>query len=178
MKTFYVGLIMLFFFDQLNAQIVVKPSFNNPGNYILKKLHKNDTLLILCDTVYLVNRPLFLVYSGLYSKQKNIQQVISESSEIFQGHINDQGIQFEKLNSEFQRTLDQFKKYKECTKQNLDSLQTGISGAEESLARAKKENEKLKEQIGKALQKNNSQKFYFGLAGISIGLVIALLLIK
>jgi peptidoglycan hydrolase CwlO-like protein len=175
MKSIHIICFLLFFITA-QAQIKIQPSFNNQGNYTLKKLHKYDSVVVLCDTVYLVNKPLFLVYAALYSKQKNIQQVLNESNEISQNHISEQDIQYEKLNSEFQLTIDKFKKYQENSRQNLDSLQTGLKGAEENLAKARKENEKLKEQIGKAMHQNNSQKYYLGLAGVTIGLIIAILI--
>jgi hypothetical protein len=175
MKFFHM-ICFLLFFVSAQAQIKIQPSFNNQGKYTLKKLHKNDTLLVLCDTVYLVNKPLFLVYAALYSKQKNIQQVLNESNEIYLNHISEQNKQYEKLNSEFQLTIEKFQKYEENSRQNLDSLQIGLKGAEENLAKARKENEKLKDQVGKAMHQNNSQKYYFGLAGVTIGLIIAILI--
>ena len=169
-------LSLLFFFISMNAQVKIPSSFNKPSTYTLKKLHRNDTVIIMCDTVYLVNRPLFLIYRNLYSNQKNIQLALNESSDLFQNHISDQEKQYDDLNSEFLLTLEQFKKYRDSSSKNLDSLQTNLREAGESLSRAKKENQSLKEQIDKSLQQNKSQKYYFGLAGISIGLVIALLI--
>ncbi len=168
-------LSFLFFFISINGQIKISSLFNKAETYTLKKLHRNDTVLILCDTAFLVNRPLFLIYNGLYSKQKNIQIVLTESSELFQNHITDQEKLYDKLNTEFRLTLEQFRKYKDNSSKNLDSLQCNLKGAEESLLKARNENEKLKSQIDKSLHQNNSQKYYFGLAGISIGLVIAIL---
>jgi hypothetical protein len=175
MKFLFI-LNFLFFFISINGQIKISSSFNKAETYTLKKLHRNDTVLILCDTVFLVNRPLFLIYNGLYSKQKNIQIVLNESSELFQNHITDQEKQYDKLNTEFRLTLEQFRKYRDNSNKNLDSLQGNLKGAEESLLKARKENEILKSQIDKGIHQNNSQKYYFGLAGISIGLAIAFLI--
>jgi len=167
---------LLIFFISVHAQIKIPASFNNPGTYTVKKIFKNDTISSRCDTLYLVNKPLFLIYNGLYSKQKNIQSVLNESKDLFQNHINEQEKQYEKLNTEYHLTLEQFKIYQDKSNRNLDSLKLNVKAAEENIRNAQKENALLKNQIDKAVRQNNSQKYYFGLAGISIGLIIALLI--
>jgi hypothetical protein len=176
MKTLFALLLALMFATSSFAQKIIDPAFNKQGQYLVKKLYTYDTLVILCDTAFLVNKPMFGIYSVLYNKQTNIQNILNETSQLYAQHELEQNQECEKLHGEYLQLQTALNAYTTRSHNQMDSLEHSLIKAEGYLVTVKEENETLQKQVEKSLRRSNSNKFIYGLGGISIGLIIAFLI--
>lgn len=169
-------MLMLALCPLCNCQVLVNQSFNNPESYRLKKLHAGDTAIIRADTVYLINIPLYRLYTGMKNRQGDFQSLLMETTTLYEKRISEQNLAYAQLNDQFPPLKKRFERYLSHANRQIDSLQLCITGAESHLAIAREENRKMTEEVDKLLKQNNSQKYVFSLGGVTLGLIIALLL--
>lgn len=177
MKSIFSLLVLIVNIVTCPAQTIrIENSFNAKGSLQVKKLHTPDTVFICTDTVYLLNRPLYLLYSGMQGKQGNCQTLLRQTITMYEERISQQDSAYDRLNAQFPLLQKQFENYRYNAVTHIDSLSFLVSDAENHLKKAREENEKAKEQLDKLTRRSTTQKITFGLGGVTVGLIIALLL--
>ena len=177
MKSIFSLLVLIVNIVTCPAQtLLIENPFNAKGTFQVKKLYAHDTVLIRTDTVYLLNRPLYHLYSGMQGKQGNCQTLLRQTITMYEERISQQNSAYDRLNAQFPLLQKQFENYRYNAVTHIDSLSFLVSDAENHLKKAREENEKAKEQLDKVTHRSTTQKITFGLGGVAVGLIIALLL--
>lgn len=173
---FLYTLLMVLAFSVPAQTLRIENPFNAKGSLQVKKLYAPDTVLIRTDTVYLLNRPLYLLYSGMQGKQGNCQALLRQTITLYEERISQQDSAYDRLNAQFPLLQKQFENYRYNAVTHIDSLSFLVSDAGNHLKKAREENEKAKAQLDKLTRRSTTQKITFGLGGVTAGLILALLL--
>ncbi len=177
MKSLFLFAMLIVLAGLIPAQTIrIENSFNAKGSLQVKKLYTPDTVLIRTDTVYLLNRPLYLLYSSMQGKQANCQTLLRQTIAMYEERISQQDSDYNRLNAQFPLLQKQFENYRYNAVTHIDSLSFLVSDAENHLKQAREENEKAQAQLNRLARRSTTQKITFGLGGVTVGLIIALLL--
>ena len=163
-----IKLLFLFIlFLNLNSNAQHKKIFNSCNDYITKRFYNNDTVLIKCDTSYIINSKTFNLYNELYIRFKSKDNMYS-LIDTYEEQIN-------VLNTDYSLLKYQYDSLYSINKKFIFNTNTKVNSIDTSFNKINSQLSDIKIYVNKNEIQNRNQKLIIGLSGISIGLLIGIL---
>lgn len=156
--------------------------FCSPGSFNVRRYLKNDTLIVRCDTVYLLNPATFQLYSKTYksfrannSDQRKLVATFDELQKLYESRIARQDTEYIQLRAKFDSLALASQLYIGKTGSSLHQLNISLNQINENVKGAKQDVTESKELIRQEIRKSLGNKLRWGLGGFGIGLTGAIL---
>lgn len=138
-----------------------------------------DTLLIFCDTIYVLNRPTFKVYEAAYDKKRTQSDLVSSYDNLIRKQeeiINQKEEYYQDLKSKFDSLVGKSNVFISTSTTNISQISSSLSRATENLVETQKlltDSQKLLEE-----ERKNSWKrtLKIGVGGFSFGVAVTALI--
>lgn len=150
------------------------------GNSVLvARTFYADTLLIFCDTVYVLNKPTFKVYESAYDKVRtgntNVNNLVASYDNLIKKQeeiINQKEEYYQDLKSKFDSLVGKSNVFISTSTTNISQISNSLGRATENLVETQKlltDSQKLLEEERKTSWKRTLK---IGVGGFSFGVVI------
>ena len=154
------------------------------GNSLMvERVFYADTLLIFCDTIYVLNKPTFNIYEAAYkmskSKKEDIKELISHYDNLIlkqEEIINIKEQYYQQLKSKFDSLASTATVFVDKSSANISQISSSLGRASDNLVETQKllnDSQKLLEEE----RKNNWKRtLKVGVGGFTIGITVGLVL--
>lgn len=181
MKKFLTVYLMILVAGQLSAQNYF--NLNNCASINSYLITSGDTVVISCDSAYLLNKRTFSLYQLAYQRLKgndvSTRQVFNTYESLVQlqeRRISQQDLEYTKLKAQFDSLAFSSNRFIGSTGTKLDEIKTELSNANGNLKAAMDQLDEAQASLQKERQKKFKNAITWGLGGFTIGLVTCLLL--
>ena len=177
MKILFVTLILL---ASLNAM-----SQRSPQNWCMQKdysvlrFYKGDTVLITCDTVFLVNTSTYRLYADVFrnfnSKNSDVRKLAAlfdQSKELYENRIHQQTAEYEALKKQFDDLVHQSQALVHQTSDKLIAVDNTLNRIDRNISNAQTNIDEAKKLIREEMRLGNKQRLKWGIGGLGVGVVI------
>jgi flagellar biosynthesis chaperone FliJ len=158
-------------------------TFKDSSGISLYSIYQGDTLLIHCDTAFILNRPTFRLYKNFYDKTRQGNTSFKGIMDSYESMIHQQDTMLKQKELYYQQLKQQFDSLSGSSLAFMDKTSTSLQGISASLDKATTslvETQKLLEDSRKMLEeerrKRNSRALKFGIGGAVIGALVAALI--
>jgi len=168
MKLLTISLCVVFiiFSNNLFAQRHLK-NFSNCSSLAIYEVYYGDTILIKCDTVYLMNK----------KKITGCKEVVKEQAEYIKflnGRIDEQKMEYDRLKKVNDTLVIGSSEYINKSYKNLDDLKNSLDKSINYINTAQTDIADIKKDIKTELIKRDKNKFIWGAGGIVFGILIGI----
>ncbi|MCF6406885.1 hypothetical protein L3C95_28560 [Chitinophaga filiformis] len=187
MKPFTLHKLLLAIFfciaaTQGHAQDRLK-TFKDSSGTSIYSIYRGDTLLIRCDTAFILNKTTFGIYKKFYDKTRQGNSSFVGIMDSYENMIRQQDTMLRQKEFYYQQLKQQFDSLSGSSLAFMDKTSTSLQGISSSLDKATTslvETQKLLEDSRKMLEeerkKRNSRALKFGIGGAVIGALVAALI--
>ena len=152
-------------------------NFCNGNEYSVLRLYKSDSLVIRCDTAYLINSSTYKLYSDVFKNQrtanldiKRLSLLYDQSKNLYENRINQQNQEYEKLKNDFDLLLRRSTDFASQTTVQLSSVNTSLTNIDQSINKANSNMEDASKLIRAEVKTSKRQKLKASLGGFVIGI--------
>jgi hypothetical protein len=157
--------------------------FCDTGSYHIRLYLRNDSLVVRCDTVYLLNPATFMLYSKTYNSfrtgnadQKKLVSTFSELQKLYENRIAQQDTEYVQLKAQFDSLVNNSQTYIQKSSTDLNQLNISLKQINENVKGAKQDVTESKELIRQEIRKSTGSKLRWGLGGFGIGITVTAIL--
>ncbi len=144
---------------------------------------RGDTVIIQCDSVYLLNRKTFSIYQSAYDKWKgrdvNVRQVFSTYEnlvELQERRIGQQDLEYNRLKAQFDSLAFSSTSFIDKTGSRLGELSNDLNKVNTNLNAAITQINEAQKLLAADRKKRIKNSIAFGAGGLTLGLLLGLLL--
>lgn len=158
-------------------------TFKDSSGTSIYSIYRGDTLLIYCDTAYILNKTTFSIYKKFYDKTRQGNSSFAGIMASYENMIHQQDTMLRQKEIYYQQLKQQFDSLSGSSLAFMDRTSTSLQGISSSLDKATTslvETQKLLADSRKMLEeerrKRNSRALKFGIGGAVIGALVAALI--
>jgi len=158
-------------------------TFKDSSGISLYTIYRGDTLLIQCDTAFILNKATFHIYRNYYDKVRLKSTSFQGIMDSYESMIHQQDTMLRQKEFYYQQLKQQFDSLSGSSLAFMDRTSISLKGISASLDKATTslvETQKLLEDSRKMLEderrKRNSRALKFGIGGAVIGALVAALI--
>lgn len=159
-------------------------TFKDTSGTSVYSIYRGDTLLIQCDTAFILNKTTFNIYKKFYDKTRQGNTSFKGIMESYENMIHQQDTMLRLKETYYQQLKQQFDSLSGSSLAFMDKTTTSLQGISSSLDKATTSlvaTQKLLEDSRKMLEeerrKRNSRALKFGIGGAVIGALVAALIV-
>lgn len=181
MKRFYTQAIAI----SLLA-LAALPSFSQKINCTglsATRYYFKDTVLITCDTVFLLNQETYSFYYNLRKRintaDPKLKELISTQSDLiklYEKRIADMTLEYDTLRKTFNNTLGRSKSFIENSNAELTNINSSLTLAQTNIKEAKDNISSVKILLKDEMTKIKKEKWTWGVGGAVLGVLLTLVL--
>lgn len=141
------------------------------------KYYQGDTIMVRCDTVFLLNKSTFSRFNAVY-KDPKINELVSTQNQLIEAYEKrntEQDDAYEQLKSNFDKVVNNSNLLIQTSKEELGGIKQSLSSAQTNIDSAKTDISEVKDLLKKDLRKANEAKLKWGIGGLAIGILVMLL---
>jgi hypothetical protein len=157
-------------------------SFNCSG-LSASRYYLKDTILVACDTVFLLNKVTYSFYRNqlkrINTTDPRLKELVSTQSELiklYEKRIADMTIEYDTLRKTFQRNLSSSKNFIESSNSELTEIDNSLGKAQINIMAAKDSIASVKILLKEEMVKIRKEKWAWGIGGAVLGGLITILL--
>ena len=140
---------------------------------------RGDTVILSCDTMYLLNPARFRLYRELHEAIKLDEgQTCKDLILTYEQSLADQEKSYAALLENAQKSDELTRQTLDCTQQELTEINAKMHLVSEQLAESQMELKTAEEKIKKGQKKSNRQKLFFGAGSAVVGLMIGAFIVR
>jgi ElaB/YqjD/DUF883 family membrane-anchored ribosome-binding protein len=145
-----------------------------------RKFHVNDTLIIRCDTVFIINKDRYLFYKDLHYSvtNKKSDSLLNKIVLIYENRLKENEDAFVKLLNNSKKadtlTLDLI----DYSQKRLGNIEKSLSYTQNTLNSSIRSLELANDYINKQQWNSIGQKVLIGIGGVGLGIIIGVLVNK
>ena len=158
-------------------------TFRDSSGTSVYSIYRGDTLLIQCDTAFIVNKNTFSIYKKYYDKTRQGSSSFKGIMDSYESMIRQQDTMLRTKEFYYQQMKHQMDSLTNNSLSFMDKTSVSLQGISSSLDKATSslvETQKLLEESRKMLEeerrKRNSRALKFGIGGVAIGALITALI--
>lgn len=143
------------------------------------RLLKGDTVVIPCDTAYLLNGSIYILFKQAYERVKTNANMSKDLIQVYESMLDkqtrqmqQQDIAYEILRLKFDSLVVRSMLHIERSNQSLKAMQDSIAEAGLNIHAARADIQAASEKIKAEQRKNFKQKVMWGLGGMAVGAVV------
>ena len=157
-----------------------------PGNwcdrndYSVLRFYRGDSILVNCDTVFLVNTSTYKLYADVYknfnAKNSDIRRLASlfdNSRLLYENRIDQQALEYQALKKEFDELMTRSQDVVLQTSNKLLSVDNSLMRIDRNVSNAQANIEEAKKLIRQEIRLGNKQRLKWGIGGLVIGVGLA-----
>lgn len=148
-------------------------------DYSVLRFYKGDTILVACDTVFLVNTATYGLYAGVFrnfnaknSDVKKLAILFDQSKELYENRIHQQTLEYESLKKQFDDLVGQSQAVAHQTSDKLLAVDNTLTRIDRNIANAQTNIEEAKKLIREEIRLGNRQRLKWGIGGVAFGVAI------
>jgi flagellar biosynthesis chaperone FliJ len=165
-----------------HAQDLLK-TFKDSSGTSVYSIYRGDTLLIQCDTAFILNKTTFNVYKKFYDKTRQGSSSFKGIMESYESMIRQQDTMLKTKEIYYQQMKQQFDSlsgsslaFMDKTSNSLQGISSSLDKATSSLVETQKLLEDSRRMLEEERKKRNSRALKFGIGGVVIGALVAALI--
>lgn len=158
-------------------------SFDNCTGIASYLTSRGDTVLIMCDSVYILNSKTLSIYRTAYDKWKtrdaNLKQIFSTYESLVsvqEQRISEQKEEYAALRARFDSVSTATGAFIDKTSKRLDTVNETLVNLNQNLSEANRKLDESKAIIKEERRKSILTRVLWGLGGFGLGLVVSLAL--
>lgn len=143
------------------------------------RLLKGDTVVIPCDTAYLLNGSTYIIFKTAYERVKMNNNMSKELIQVYETMLDKQIQQmqqkdqaYEALRLKFDSLVVRSMQHIDRSNLGLKAMQDSIAGASQNIQAARLEIQAASDKIKAEQRKNFKQKVMWGIGGLAAGAVL------
>lgn len=136
-----------------------------------------DTLIVACDTMYLINKTRYEFYKSIHQATLQDDDVPCKNLlKAYETRLQEHELSYSKLLANSQKSEQSTLNLIEYTQKSLEDTQKSLLYSQQSLDESMQKLDGANEQIRKAKWNARGQKLMTGIAGLGVGILIGILL--
>ncbi len=142
-----------------------------------------DTVLITCDTVFLLNKETYSFYFNLRKRitmaDPKLKELVSTQNDLiklYEKRIADMTLEYDTLRRTFDNTLGKSKSFIENSNSELTNINTSLTLAQTNITEAKDNISSVKILLKDEMGKIRREKWTWGVGGAVLGVLLTLVL--
>jgi hypothetical protein len=178
----FLLLLLLAMFAGLEVRSQSLKHFSDSLKTVVNTYYRGDSVLISCDTVYLLNKPTFRIYRQYYQRGKNtsgsFKKVIAEYEDVIvqkDSMLSAKEAYYQALKSQFDELSGKSLAFMDKTSIGLQQVSSTLEKTTNSLIETQKLLEESRQMLIDERRKQNFKALKFGIGGLIIGGVVGLL---
>lgn len=165
--------------SQNNTSIITIPVNYCTSNETPKLFKLGDTIVITCDSVYLVNKIRYKFYRDIHlAIQKDDNTECKSLLQAYETRLNEHETAYNKLLLNSKKTEKISLDLIDYTQKSLENTQKTLDFTQQTLEQSMKSLEQANELIRKEKWNSKGQKFLVGVGGVGIGILVGVLIMK
>ncbi|BAX82535.1 hypothetical protein [Labilibaculum antarcticum] len=183
MKNTLLLLVILTFSCAANAQdymgLKKSPLQYCTSNQSPLQLLVGDTLVVVCDTMYLINKTRYQFYKSIH--QATLQDDGMECKNLlkaYEARLEEHELSYSKLLANSRKTEKTTLDFIEYTQKSLENTQKTLQYSQQSLDYSMQNLDRANELIRKEKWNARGQKLLTGIAGVGVGILVGVLVTR
>ena len=181
----YVLLILLLQLCGTKISAQSLKHYNDSAKTVVKTFYRGDSVLVGCDTVYLLNKPTFMIYKRFYDRGRSgsssFKAVIAEYEEVIDAKdqmLSTKEAYYQQLRSQFDELSTKSASFMDRTSAGLMQVSTTLEKTTTSLIATQTLLEESRQMLIEERKKQNFKALKFGIGGVIAGGLISLLAVN
>ncbi|MBW8684518.1 hypothetical protein [Chitinophaga rhizophila] len=165
-----------------NGQGILKTFKDSTGTSIYN-IHRGDTLLIQCDTAFILNKTTFHIYKKFYDKTRQGNSSFKGIMDSYESMIHQQDTMlrikefyYQQLRQQMDSVTNSSLTFMDKTSVSLQGISASLDKATTSLTETQKLLEESRQMLQEERKKRNARAIKFGIGGVAIGALITALI--
>lgn len=157
--------------------------FRDSSGTNIYSIYRGDTLLIECDTAFILNKTTFGIYKKFYDKTRQGNSSFKGIMDSYENMIHQQDTMLRQKEFYYQQLRQQFDSlsgsslaFMDKTSTSLQHISSSLDKATNSLVETQKLLEDSRRMLEEERKKRNSRAIKFGIGGAVIGALVAALI--
>jgi ElaB/YqjD/DUF883 family membrane-anchored ribosome-binding protein len=182
-KIAYLFIVFVLFWisakSQNNASIKTIPVDYCTSNETPKLLTLGDTIVITCDSVYLINKIRYKFYKEIHlALQKDNNSECKDLLQAYENRLSEHESTYNKLLINSKKTEKISLDLIDYTQKSLENTQKTLDYTQLTLEQSMKSLDQANELIKKEKWNSKGQKLLVGIGGVGVGILVGVLIMK
>jgi hypothetical protein len=153
------------------------------NEYSIVRFYRGDSILVNCDTVFLVNTSTYKVYADVFknfnaknSDVKRLALLFDQSKALYENRIQQQTVEYQSLKKQFDELVLRSQSVVQQTSENLLTVDKSLLRIDRNVASAQANIEEAKKLIREEIRLGNKQRLKWGIGGLLVGVGVSTIL--
>lgn len=166
------------FFGKAQARFKAIPAEYPLSNETPLQLHRGDTLIVTCDTVYLINKIRYEFYKSIHTATlHNDNEECNQLLRAYEKRVKEHELSYSKLLANCTSTEKSALDMVAYTRKSLEETQHTLQFTQQALEQSSTNLDRANELLRKEKWNVRGQKLLVGVAGVGLGILVGVLMV-
>lgn len=177
--------MLLFIFTNTITHAQILKHYNDSAKTVINTFYRGDSILVGCDTVFLLNKPTFKIYKRFYDKGRSgsssFKAIIAEYEDVIDSKdqmLTAKEVYYQELRSQFDALSSKSAAFMDRTSTGLMQVSSTLEKTTTTLIETQKLLEESRQMLIEERRKQNFKALKFGIGGVLVGGLISLLAVN